>query len=58
MGVMMVFLAWTSSKVLYVLKVMKKIVNKIIYQMCSIAIMRKILVDNLYSKLVSFSRDH
>ncbi len=48
-GVTVVFLAWTSSKVLYVLKVMKKIVNKIylsiliyIYQ-----IMRKILNDKM-----------
>jgi len=30
-GVTVVFLAWTSSKVLYVLKVMKKIVKKDIF---------------------------
>jgi hypothetical protein len=31
-GVTVVFLAWTSSKVLYVLKVMKKIAEKTIYR--------------------------
>jgi len=54
-----IFLAWTSFKVLFVLKVMKmiikKIVKNIIFKMCRIAIMREILGDNLYLKLVDFS---
>jgi hypothetical protein len=54
-GVTVVFLAWTSSKVPYVLKVMKMIVKKIIFWMIHTRIMRKILSDNLHYKLWKFS---
>ncbi|CAK9203085.1 unnamed protein product [Sphagnum troendelagicum] len=57
-GVTVVFLAWTSSKVLYVLNVMKKIVKRIIFQMCRTTIMRKILNPNLYLKLSRFAQEH
>jgi hypothetical protein len=54
-----IFLAWTSSKVLFGLKIMKmtvkNIVKNIIFKICKIAIMREILVNNLYLKLVDFS---
>jgi hypothetical protein len=63
-GVTVVFLAWTSSKVLYVLKVMKKIVKKIYlsiliytYQSLNTRIMRKILSDKIRMKLLIFSND-
>ncbi|CAK9863761.1 unnamed protein product [Sphagnum jensenii] len=57
-GVTVVFLAWTSSKVAYVLNVIKKIVKKIIYWMIHTRIMRKILCNNLRWKLHRFSREH
>jgi hypothetical protein len=53
-GVMVVFLAWTSSEVLYVLKVMKKIVKNIIDQILVTEIMIKILNGTIRRKLVSF----
>jgi hypothetical protein len=63
-GVTVVFLAWTSSKVLNVLKVMKKIVKKIYlsiliytYQSLNTRIMRKILSDKIRMKLLIFSND-
>ncbi|CAM6035274.1 unnamed protein product [Sphagnum compactum] len=49
-GVTVVFLAWTSSKVLYVLKVMKKIITKILNS----RITYKILSDNNREKLWHF----
>jgi len=54
-----IFLAWTSSKVLFGLKIIKmivkNIVKKIIFKTYKITIMREILGDNLYLKLVDFS---
>ncbi|KAH8940863.1 hypothetical protein BDL97_14G007000 [Sphagnum fallax] len=56
-GVTVVFLAWTSSRVLFVLKVMKSIVKKIIDWMITTRIMTKILSVNLYNKLWRFSME-
>jgi hypothetical protein len=53
-GVTVVFLAWTSSKLLYVLKVMKKIVKNIIDQILVTQIMIKISKGTIRRKLVSF----
>jgi hypothetical protein len=53
-GVTVVFLAWTSSKLLYVLKVMKKIVKNIIDQILVTQIMIKISNGTIRRKLVSF----
>jgi ankyrin repeat protein len=53
-GVTVVFLAWTSSKLLYVLKVMKKIVTNIIDQILVTEIMIKILNGTNRRKPVSF----
>jgi hypothetical protein len=49
-GVTVVFLAWTSSKVLYVLKIMKKS----IFQILHTRIMYKILNDRIRMKLLNF----
>jgi hypothetical protein len=52
-GVTVVFLAWTSSKVLYVLKVMKKIIVKIL----TTRIVLTILGYNISEKLWDFLND-
>ncbi|CAM6030034.1 unnamed protein product [Sphagnum balticum] len=49
-GVTVVFLAWTSFKVLYVLKVMKNIVKKIVKKI----LLSRILSDNIRMKLWEF----
>jgi hypothetical protein len=57
-GVTVVFLAWTSSKLLYVLKIMKKIVKNIIDQILVTEIMIKILNGTNRRRLVSFSNEY
>jgi hypothetical protein len=52
-GVTVVFLAWTSSKVLYVLKVMKSIICQIL----NTRIMTKILGYNISNKMLNFLND-
>jgi hypothetical protein len=56
-GVTVVFLAWTSSKVPYVGKVMENIVKKIIYWMIMTRITTKIFSPNLRYKLWTYSTD-
>jgi len=56
-GVTVVFLAWTSSKVLYVLKVMKKIAKKIIHWILDSRIMMRILSYEIRWKLLNFFDD-
>jgi hypothetical protein len=53
-GVTVVFVAWTSSKLLYVLKVMKKIVKNIIDQILVTESMIKILNGTNRRKPASF----
>jgi len=53
-GVTVVFY---PSKALYVLKVMKKIVENIIYQILNTKIMRKILSGTIRMKILNFFND-
>jgi hypothetical protein len=56
-GVTVVFLAWTSSKVAYVLNVMKKIVKNIILHILYSRIITKILNNEIRVKIADFFDD-
>jgi hypothetical protein len=53
-GVTVVFLAWTSSKVAYVLNVMKKNVENIYFQIRTSRITAKILSYEITAKIADF----
>jgi hypothetical protein len=56
-GVTVVFLAWTSSKELHVLKVMKMIVKTLYRTRTMRKILTKILGRNIYKTVLLGSRD-